>query len=103
MTHHDKARELVERLRRQKTTDEMERHEVINADFEGAYDLLVRDCRDAAGLITAQAEENRRLREAIRQADDILEDCGFAIELGARRVLRVALISKKKDNEDEGR
>lgn len=56
MTHHDKARELVERLRRQKTTDEMERYEVINADFEGAYDLLVRDCREAADLITAQAE-----------------------------------------------
>jgi hypothetical protein len=65
MTHHDKARELVKRLLRQKTTDEMERYEVINADFEGAYDLLVRDCRNAADTITAQSEENRRLREAI--------------------------------------
>ncbi|MFN8683041.1 hypothetical protein ACDP63_18175 [Paracoccus sp. P2] len=37
--------------------------------------------------------ENQRLREAIRHADDILEGCGFAIELGARRVLRIALSS----------
>jgi hypothetical protein len=41
----------------------------------------------------AQVEENRRLREAIRHADDILEDRGFAIEIGARRVLRIALSS----------
>ncbi|ABL71799.1 hypothetical protein [Paracoccus denitrificans] len=75
MTHHDKARELVEKLRE---------------DHNSIWQFLM---DDAADLITAQIEENRRLREAIRHADDILEDRGFAIEIGARRVLRIALSS----------
>lgn len=86
------TRELVERLRRQKTTDEMERHEVINADFEGAYDLLVRDCREAADLITAQAEENRRLREALRRAEAYVEHGGDR-EGPLLRQIRAALSS----------
>lgn len=49
MTHHDKARELVERLR-----DDYTSYESTEAAME------------AADLITAQAEENRRLREALR-------------------------------------
>lgn len=44
-------------------------------------------------LAPTLAAEVVRLREAIRQADDILEDRGFAIEIGARRVLRAALSS----------
>lgn len=85
------TRELVERLRRQKTTDEMERHEVINADFEGAYDLLVRDCREAADLIAAQAEENRRLRQALQ----IIRDSKIAVVRvsDARFIARAALSS----------
>lgn len=52
MTHHDKARELVERLKQ----------------WDGCWPApgLERDVLAAADLITAQAEENRRLREALR-------------------------------------
>ncbi|WP_449043770.1 hypothetical protein [Paracoccus versutus] len=59
-TDHDKARETVEHLR--------------------AYDARTATGRlihRAADLITAQAEEIQRLRDAIRQADDILEDRGL--------------------------
>lgn len=72
MTHHDKSRKLVK---------------------IGVIWLLELDMHDEANAITALAEENRMLREWIRQADNILEDLGFAIELGARRVLRAALSS----------
>ena len=47
----------------------------------------------AADEIDRLRAEIERLRKAIRQADDILEGCGFAVELGARRVLRAALSS----------
>lgn len=52
MTHHDKARELVERL----------------MQWDGCWPApgLERDVEIAADLITALAEENRRLREALR-------------------------------------
>ena len=60
---------------------DIRRCDMIHAD-EGEYVLY---CEARA--------EIERLREAIRQADDILEGCGFAVELGARRVLRAALSS----------
>jgi len=52
MTHHDKARELVEKLRQ----------------WDGCWPApgLERDVEAAVDLITAQSEENRRLREALR-------------------------------------
>lgn len=50
MTHHDKARELVERLR----------------DDYTSY-VSTEAAMEAADLITAQAEENRRLREALKK------------------------------------
>ncbi|WP_323008492.1 hypothetical protein [Paracoccus sp. (in: a-proteobacteria)] len=51
MTHHDKARELAEKLRQ----------------WDGCWPApgLERDVEAAADLITALAEENRRLREAL--------------------------------------
>ena len=75
------ARAEIERLRT--IIDNLhaveEKHrETANAEFHRANRL--------------QAESDQ-LREAIRQADDILEDRGFAIEIGARRVLRIALSS----------
>lgn len=94
MTHHDKARELVERLKvvARCGTDSTMRHSAyafMAQDPDGDYVTY--------SAYAAQAEENRRLREAIRQADDILEDRGFAIELGARRVLRAALTQPQGD------
>ena len=53
MTHHDKARELVERLR--------------------GLEVCYQYAGEAADLITALAEENRRLREAL-QAERSLSD-----------------------------
>lgn len=52
MTQHDKAPELVERLKQ----------------WDGCWPApgLERDVEAAADLITALAEENRRLREALR-------------------------------------
>lgn len=47
MTHHDKARKLVERLR--------------------GLEVCYLYAEEAADLITAQAEENRRLREALKK------------------------------------
>lgn len=121
MTHHDKARELVERLN--DTLGGVQVPDLMHGDNLAillctAYDNPDQDTDDETGwtpdaisgqeaglaairahyapladLITALAEENQRLREAIRHADDILEGCGFAIELGARRVLRSALSS----------
>ncbi|UFS67743.1 hypothetical protein LO749_16765 [Paracoccus denitrificans] len=84
------TRELVTKLRGICVTDIRENYEVL-----GEFPLVTADeaIWEAADLITAQAEENQRLREAIRQADDILEDRGFPIETGARRVLRIALSS----------
>ena len=121
MTHHDKARELVERLDRTLggvTVPNLMHGDNLAITLCTAYDNPDQDTDDETGwtpdaisgqkavlsairahyapladLITALAEENRRLREAIRQADDILEDRGFAIEIGARRVLRIALSS----------
>lgn len=73
MTNHDKARELVVRLR--------------------GLEVCYLYAEEAADLIASLAEENQRLRKVIRQADDILEDRGFAIESGARLVMRIALSS----------
>ena len=87
---HDKAPELVERLKvvARCGTDSTMRHSAyafMAQDPDGDYVTY--------SAYAALAEENRMLREAIRQADDILEDRGFAIEIGARRVLRIALSS----------
>ena len=90
MTQHDKAPELVERLKvvARCGTDSTMRHSAYASmaqDPDGDYVTY--------SAYAALAEENRRLREEIRHADDILEGCGFAVELGARRVLRAALSS----------
>ena len=90
MTQHDKAPELVERLKvvARCGTDSTMRHSAyafMAQNPDGDYVTY--------SAYAALAEENRMLREAIRQADDILEDRGFAIEIGARRVLRAALSS----------
>ena len=90
----DKAPELVERLNvvARCGTDSTMRHFAYASmaqDPDGDYVTY--------SAYAALAEENRRLREAIRQADDILEDCGFAIEIGARRVLRIALSSTGRE------
>ena len=90
MTQHDKAPELVERLNvvARCGTDSTMRHSAyafMAQDPDGDYVTY--------SAYAALAEENRRLREEIRHADDILEGCGFAVELSARRVLRAALSS----------
>ncbi len=53
MTHHDKALELVGRVR--------------------GLEVCYLHAEEAADLITAQAEENRRLREALRPFADVAE------------------------------
>ncbi|SFX49306.1 hypothetical protein SAMN04244548_01229 [Paracoccus pantotrophus] len=81
MTDHDKARDTVEQLRLQRNTDEMERHEIINADFEGAYNWLIADCRAAADQLSACVERCERLeaeKAAIGHAVYILGETGKA-------------------------
>lgn len=90
MTHHDKARELVERLR-----DDYTSYGSTEAAME------------AVDLITAQAEENRRLREALQRAyDHVLKDAPNWFETGSheqkaleteRQVARAALSGTGED------
>lgn len=81
MTHD--TQELVARLRLQKHTDEMERHEVINACFESAYNHLIGDCREAADALTAQAEEIRALRERNAEMEAALRELLGILEIAS--------------------
>jgi hypothetical protein len=88
MTDNDKA--LVERLRVQKTVDEMTPNELDKADFIYGHEMCVVDGRQAADRIEAQAAEIERLREALRLSneahwfylgDDCSSDqCRFSID-----------------------
>ena len=71
----------------------VERYSMIERDFGAKMDVSSNGAWVRYCDLAAARAEIVRLREAIRQADDILEDCGFAIEIGARRVLRIALSS----------
>lgn len=66
MTHHDKARELVTKLRGICVS-------AIRANYAvlGASPLITANeaIQEAADLITAQAEENRRLRDALQRIE----------------------------------
>lgn len=65
MTHHDKARELVDELR------------LIGCHANGDARCTCVIGQEAADLITALAEENRRLREALEPFADVADlfDC----------------------------
>ena len=56
MTHHDKARELVRRL--------LEKDKPLMQ--QGNWSSIRAVIREAADALEAQAEENRRLREALK-------------------------------------
>lgn len=56
--------DLIERLRVQRTTDEMTTEECAGADYEYAYNMVVQDCREAAAAIAALQAERDALRIA---------------------------------------
>lgn len=100
MTQHDKAQELVQRQRQiaslhrwfcASETDTIRGPAIMSF---GEHARLAADADAAADLITAQAEENQRLREALRK----IFNCGQSAEPDhwkfrcmAREVARAAL------------
>ncbi|WGR61434.1 hypothetical protein E3U26_12320 [Paracoccus ferrooxidans] len=90
MTHHDKARELVTKLRGICVS-------AIRANYAvlGASPLITANeaIHEAADIITAQAEENRRLRDALRGMVGLYESDGGTRSLPEVVAARSALSS----------
>ena len=71
--------DLVERLRVQKTIDEMTPDEVDKADFIYGHEMCVLDGRIAADRIEALTAEVERLREALQfyARENSWKSCGM--------------------------